>query len=245
MTPRLEQWRKEIEALSGAALVLVPVTTDPAANTLSIPPAFPGRPLVRRLLETEAFVVQLLRAHALTVTMNEGGAGFQFVLLNNALRADWNGDPEGLLGHEYGHLWLNASGYRSPAVAGDPCLTTHGGDIVQHILLRDELRRRGFTYDAFWTATQQRWLAQQTGRLAIDRCGRLQLLSAWMDASLGYTAQSWPARDRFLAHLETHYPELQPTAAALQALLDGRTLWDRSLYERALLRVLDLLSSLA
>ncbi|MBL8217560.1 MAG: hypothetical protein JNK87_42965 [Bryobacterales bacterium] len=244
MTPRLTAWQKEIEALGGTPVVLVPVTTTPE-NTLTIPAAFPGRAVVARLLGDEAFVVQLLRAHALTVTLSEAGQRYSFVLLNQARAADWEGDPEGLLGHELGHLWLQALGYRSPAAsAGDPCLATFAGDIVQHILIRDELRRRGIGYDAFWTRLQTAWLAGPPVALPADRCGRLQLLAAWMDAALGYTDAEWPARGRYLQHLRAQYPSLAPYADTLAGKLGDRVLWDRSLYAWALGRVLNVLSSI-
>lgn len=243
MTPRLAAWQKEIEALSGTPVVLVPVATTPA-NTLTIPAAFVGRAVVRRLLLDEAFVVQLLRAHALTVTMTEAGQSYAFVLRNEARAADWQGDPDGLLGHELGHLWLHALGYRSPSATADPCLATFAGDIVQHMLIRDELRRRGIGYDAFWTRLQTAWLVGPPAPLPADRCGRLQLLATWMDAALGYSVALWPERARYLEHLRTAYPSLAPAADALEADLGGRELWDRSVYEWGLRRVVKVLASI-
>lgn len=232
MSAALDAWGREIERHSGGRIVVVPVETNTTDNTITIPPEFPGRPIVRDLLLDEPFVRQFTAAHALTVNHLPGR--LHFILLNQARASDWGGlDPEPLLAHEYGHIWLQALGYRSPDADGT-CVPTHAGDIVQHVLIRDETRRRGFAYDAFWKANQERWLDAATGPLPLDSCGRLQLLSAWLDASLGYSERTWPRRAAFLEYLDRNYASLLPVQRELHDLLGALDLKDRSRYEYSL-----------
>lgn len=237
----LEDWSREIELLSGGPVVLVRVETDTDANTLHIPPSFPGREIVRRYLLQESFVRQFLLAHALSLNQD----GFHFVLLNMARAADWQGLEDSLLAHEYGHIWLDVLGYRAPAYdSAKPCLSTHAGDIVQHVLIHEETRRRGFDYMAFWTRAQERWM---NSMLLLPRapepeaCQRLQLLSAWTAAQLGTTPIEWPKRADYLGLLNRLYPRLAASANLLVETLDGRDLWDRSLYEAVLILTMGIL----
>ncbi|MCC6362921.1 MAG: hypothetical protein IT165_05315 [Bryobacterales bacterium] len=237
----LEDWGREIEALSGGPVILVRVETDATDNSLHIPPAFPGREIVRQYFLQQSFVEQLFRAHALSLNQD----GFHFILLNMARAADWQGLEESLLAHEYGHIWLDVLGYRAPAyIPAAPCLSTHAGDIVQHVLIREETRRRGFDYMAFWTRNQERWLNSMlslTQAPELEACQRLQLLSAWVDAQLGSTPLQWPKRAEYLGMLNRLYPRLAASANLLVETLEGRDLWDRSLYEAMLIRTMGVL----
>jgi hypothetical protein len=237
----LEGWGREIEALSGSPVILVRVETDATDNTLHIPPDFPGREIVRQYLLQESFVEQFFRAHALSLNQD----GFHFILLNMARAADWQGIEDSLLAHEYGHIWLDVLGYRAPAyIPSAPCLSTHCGDIVQHILIREETRRRGFDYMTFWVRSQERWLNSMlslTQAPELRPCQRLQLLSAWIDAQLGSTPLVWPKQPEYLALLNRLYRQLAAPANLLVETLEGRDLWDRSLYEAMLIRTMGIL----
>jgi len=233
----LAEWQTEIEALSRGTLVVVRVETDRAENVLRVPASFAGRPVVAGLLRQETFVGQFVRAHALTVNYSGVEGTFHFILLNMALAADWDGMEDSLLAHEFGHVWLHVNGYRSVDYL-DSCLSTHAGDIVQHVLIREETRRRGFDYMKFWVRNQERWMSAESAMPAdLDRCQQLQLISAWMDAELGFAGTSWDQRERYLQLLRGRHPALQPVVEDLRALMGGLDLWDRSVYELVLGRV--------
>lgn len=239
MKPTVASWLAEVEELSGGRTVIVPVETDRVRNTISIPPLFPGRDVVRELLMQESFVAQFIRAHALTVNTERDGQRFHFVLLNMDLADQWEAHREHLLAHEAGHLWLNALGYRS--LNADPsspraCIATHAADIVQHVLIRHEMRRRGFDM-SFWIHNQQAWLKQlgDASRATVVGCERAQAVSLWVDGALGLNAELWPGWN---ARTREAFPDLVPIGERIARFLNGMDLWDRSLYEAALAWVL-------
>ena len=237
--PSLDEWKSEIERLTGGLVQVIPVTTDKVQNTLGIPDAFPGRNIVRKLFLQESFVVQFIRAYSLTVNYSGVDGNFHFVLLNLAMAEKWQDKRDLLIAHEYGHLWLNAIGYRSPVY--ETCLSTHSGDIVQHILIRQDMKRRGFDL-SFWIRNLEDWLLRlEKPATALAPCDRLQLLSQWMDAALGVTESDWPPLPKLLARAGEVYPELAAQAGDLVGFLRGRDLWDRSMYEASLTRVTEVL----
>lgn len=248
--PSVKEWLRETEEFSGGRAVIVPVETDRVQNTLSIPPLFPGRDIVRHLLMQESFVRQLIRAHALTVDHEQAGQRFHFILLNMALADLWQDHREQLLAHEVGHLWLNALGYRSPV--SDPslpsaCIATHTGDIVQHILIREEMARRGFDL-SFWIRNQQEWLRRLEAEgppVQLTPCDRAQVVSNWLDGVLGLTSQQWPQWPRWRESTRSAFPEITAKGKEIEDFLKDLNLWDRSLYEAALsfvhIQLMDLL----
>lgn len=241
----LPKWRQEIEAITGGRIVIVPVVTNRDDNTLRIPPDFPGRAVVRRMLMEESLVRQFIRAHALNVNYAGAEGVFHFILLNTAMGDDWKGSEEALLGHEYGHIWLNGLGYRSPRYENGSdaaCVLTHAGDIVQHVLIREEARRRQFNYLAFWTRSIEHWLQTEVDRKALDACQRVQLVAMYVDTVLALNAEQWPPIARFEERIKSLLPEAEAPGAALRGLLSATNLWDRSLYEYALQRAIELLS---
>ncbi|MBL8177699.1 MAG: hypothetical protein JNK48_23680 [Bryobacterales bacterium] len=233
----LDRWQQEIESYSAGCMVQVRVET--VENTLRIERAFPGRSVVVRLLRQEEFVRQLVQAHALTVNYSGDEGAFHFILLNQARARDWEGMEEALLAHEYGHVWLAVQGYRSPVFAAN-CLATAAGDIVQHILIREETARRGFDYKAFWQRTHDAWIAGEAAVEEVpvlDSCGRLLLVAEWVDASLAFADSSWENRGSYFRLLESRHPSLRPLAEDLAKWLRGRNLWDRGEYEAVLRHV--------
>lgn len=245
----LPQWRREIEALTGGRIVTVPVFTDRSDNTLRIPPEFAGRSVVRSLLLKEDFVRQFMRAHALNVNYSGAEGVFHFILLNTALGEEWKGSEEALLGHEYGHIWLNAHGYRSPRYEDGEialCVLTHAGDVVQHVLIREEARRRGFNYIRFWTRNIERWLDDDTVDPAkFDACQKVQISAMFLDTMLALSRETWEPLDRFEARMRKVAPQTPDNVAALKDLLAGTNLWDRSLYEWALQRSIEVFQQIA
>ncbi len=245
----LPKWRQEIEALTGGRIVTVPVFTNTAENTLRIPPDFAGRAIVRNLLRDESFVRQFIRAHALNVNYTGADGVFHFILLNTALAEDWKGSEEALLGHEYGHIWLNAQGYRSPRYENGgiaACVLTHAGDVVQHVLIREEARRRGFNYLSFWTRNIERWLRQgEVDAARLDACQKVQLAAMYLDTTLALTRENWEPLERFESRVRELLPAVPREVAALKDALGAADLWDRSLYEWALQRSIEIFQRIA
>jgi hypothetical protein len=233
----LAAWQREIEQTGGGRLIVVRVETDRTENTLRIPADFPGRALVRRFLLDENFVGQLVRAHSLSINTAGEEGRFHFILLNMALALDWEGLEDSLLAHEFGHIWLHVHGYRSPSQSGGNCLATSAGDIVQHVLIRDETARRGLPGGAYLLRNLESWLREMerpSPGAALDACRRLQVISMWLDAALGTDDRQWPLRARFMAGFAENYSTLAATAEKLAAFLGGLDLRDRSHYEAAL-----------
>ncbi len=247
MNPALESWQSEIQTLSGGVLVMVPVETDPVENVLRIPPSFPGRPIVAQLLSNESFVVQLTRAHALNANVSGPQGVHHFILLNMARSADWKDLEDSLLAHEFGHVWLNAMGYRALDSSSDPlraCLATHAGDMVQHILIREEGKRRGLDVSAFWLRIQETALSRENQPLPeLSRCERWQAAAEWLDAVEG--APGWPLLPRYEMMMRRRFPQLIEPLAVIRSTLHGRDLWDRSLYEYALRMLTDILLTIS
>lgn len=243
---RLTDWRREIESLTGGRIVTVPVITDKEQNVLRIPPEFPGRAVVRNLLLQERFVAQFVRAHALNVNYAGSEGVFHFILLNLAMAGDWKQNEEGLLGHEYGHIWLNALGYSSPrfeAAAAAPCVLIHAGDVVQHVLIRAETKRRGFDYLSFWFRNIERWMSESANQPApADPCVRVQLVSMYLDTVLGAREGEWSRMEEFRERVKQVSSEGIGLSEELEKLLGGLDLWDRSHYEYALQRSIEVLA---
>lgn len=231
----LAEWGTEIEQLDGSTIVTVEVETEPVENLLRIPAQFAGRPIVAAFLQEPKNVLQLTRAHALTLNWSGAGQVFHFILLNMARAADWEGRRDALLAHEYGHIWLQATGYWSPEY-DNSCLAIHSGDIVQHVLIREETRRRGFDYMEFWKQPQEAWLAAQQGPVELDRCQRMQLASAYLDARLGLTNAQWEKRGQYLGAIWRDYAPIATVGEELANFMEGLDLWDRSLYQTAMER---------
>lgn len=232
----LDTWKEEIERISAGLVILIRVETVQPENTLRIAPQFPGRPVIVRLLQQEPFLRQFVQAHALTVNYSGLEGAFHFILLNQARASDWEGLEDALLAHEYGHIWLAALGYRSPHY-NDSCLATATGDIVQHILIREETARRGFDYLAFWKRIHDRWLASElevSQPAPLDSCQRLLLLSSWTDATIAFESGQWENFDKYCALLKARHPSLAPVVERLASWLQARDLSDRSVYQSAI-----------
>lgn len=246
----LARWRAEIERRGQRKVVLARVYTDAERNELILPEDAEYRPLLGRVLSSESFRRQFPRSHAMVVNLPASGARMHCILLNMALAQEWSGAEDALIAHEFGHVWLEALGYPSPAyaAASDPCVSVHSGDIVQHILIREEIRRRGIPYLGYWLRnleTAKRQLESQPGGAAVESgCRRLALLTLWLDSTLGLTPEQWNQLDEFHTLLADRFPGLRPHAAALHAYLRDLDLHDRHTYRDALVHTFQELASI-
>ncbi|MBI4904880.1 MAG: hypothetical protein HY820_14685 [Acidobacteria bacterium] len=239
MNDALDQWKREIERLSSGPVVIVPVETDAVRNVLNIPPVFAGRAVMVQLLSAEAFVSQLVRAHALNVNVDGPLGVFHFVILNRRRAADWEGMEDSLIAHEFGHIWLNVTGYRSLEAGTDArqaCLATHASDVIQHILIREEAQRRGLDTMRFWLRVHTAALVnERTPAATTGRCEQWQAFAEWMDAMLG--APRWDLLDKYERSMTARYPALRALVTSTRDWLATIDLWDRSVYEHALHRL--------
>jgi hypothetical protein len=66
-------------------------------------------------------------------------------------------ERKAVLAHEFGHVWLYAANYPFPQFEEpDSCIAIQAGDAVQHIIIRDEVRRRGIAYLPYWIGNLER-----------------------------------------------------------------------------------------
>jgi hypothetical protein len=245
----LAEWKHEIEERGKGKVVLVRVYTDREQNELILPEDTKERSVLRRFFLSETFRGQFIRTHGMNVNYDGAEGKFYFVLLNMALAKQWEGAEDAAIAHEFGHAWLAALGYASPAYPTGPesCIAVHGGDIVQHVLIREEMKRRGIAYSEYWIRNLRAALEELESEPRrrceeIPPCRGLELLGMWVDSSLGLSTKEWTELPRFLEILRTDFPELQSYAEDLDEYLRGRDLWDRRVYRKALdytLRELD------
>jgi hypothetical protein len=240
LSPALTKWKAEIEERDGGKIILVPIETDAKSNTMILPEDIEARPVLRRFFLSEDFRGQLASAHALTVNSDPAEGKFHFILLNMARAEQWREAEEALLAHEFGHIWLNATGYSGlPYQPGpDSCLAINAGDVVQHVLIRREMKRRGIPNLPYWLPNLERSLAalEQAGAAAppLTGCPKLVQLTQWVDARLGLTVEDWSKLPRFLALLEKDYPDLAPLADDLAEYIGYRDISDPEQYRRVL-----------
>jgi hypothetical protein len=244
LTPPLVQWKAEIEATGKTTIVLARVFTDTAHNQLVLPDDVEFRPILANLLRNEPFVAQFVQTHAMNANFHTGYRPVSVVFFNMARASDWEGQEEAVIAHEFGHIWLHVRGYPAPNVAGGlSCEALHAGDIVQHVLIREQMRNRRIDYLPFWTRTLETALDQlnkqaDSASIGPDPCQRISRLALWVDVSLGISTKDWPRREEFLTALKRNSPELEASARAIAGMLRGRNLHDREVYQKALRSVL-------
>jgi hypothetical protein len=240
LTPRLAKWKSDIEATGKTTVVLTRVYTDTARNELQLPADAEFRPSLEKLLSRQAFTTLFIQTFAMNVNLSTGIRPISVVLLNMARSSDWEGEEEAVIAHEFGHIWLHVNGYPAlDAVSRLSCETVHASDIVQHVLIRDEMRARQIDYLPFWLRALEEAFArvgnQSTG---LNRCDDVALLALWMDVSLGLSSKDWPRREEFLAAMEKSNPDIKREALAITRILRNRNLRDRGVYQRVLRSVL-------
>lgn len=245
LTPPLAKWKADIEATGKTTVVLARVFTDAGRNELVLPDDAEFRPFLRTLLLSESFVTQFVQTHAISVNSNTGLRPISVVLLNMARAADWDGQEDSVIAHEFGHIWLHARGYQAPHVArGLSCEAVHAGDIVQHILIREQMRIRRIDFLPFWIRTLESALDQMNkpagdqAQQPTDRCQRISRLALWVDVVLGLSDKEWSRRPALLAAFRKNFPELDQPAAGIATMLRGRNLQGPQTYQRLLREVL-------
>jgi hypothetical protein len=234
----LEQWQREIEA-SGVKLAVVRVVTDPARQEMRLQGDPPHRPIIVSYLMNDRFRAELFAAHALTVTHRAAGQTYSFVVLNLAREAEWRPYETGLMAHELGHVWLESQGYQGLPFSGseDACVAVHANDIVQHILIRAETRRRQIDGVDYWLSKLMpliQELEEDKPRTPLPPCAELTLLSHWLDARLGVATEDWLALAPVATRFASRYPELAEAAEHLEAVLRPADLRNRDTYRAAL-----------
>jgi len=222
-------WQLEIEALGNLKL-----------RVLSLPGAVlsgEDERLLGPTLRQPGFAQLLARAQALTVRVDAGGLTRGYVLLNEPMIALTGNDRAQLIAHEFGHQWLTAKGFPPPDYfpGSQGCLAVHAGDIVQHILLRRELDRRGFDWRSSYARDYQKAYLQsgsqsglrsglqsglQSGIVARgDVCFRAQRLSLMMDIRTGFVPGAFNGRNEYLAWLGAQDKEAEAIAVELEESL--------------------------
>jgi hypothetical protein len=224
-------WQLEIETLGNMKLRIL---------------SFPGSTLSQDderalgpTLRQPGFAELFSRAQALSLRLETGSQIRTYVLLNNALIARTGNDKIQLIAHEFGHHWLAAQGMLPPAYVPGPrgCLAVHAGDIVQHILLRRELDRRGFSWRESYARDYQQAFFAAGNQPRGDACFRAQRLSLMMDIRTGFAAGAFDARNAYLAWLGEQDREAEAIAVELEESLQELDAKD---YDAALKRVLDI-----
>jgi hypothetical protein len=243
----LQQWKLEIEKASGSKVIITRVYFDSSSNELALPDDAEERDVLRRYLLQPAFRSQLVLAHALTINHQGEDGKLHFILLNMGLAGQWAGAEQALLAHELGHVWLDEKGYRSPtyAAADRSCVAIHTGDIVQHILIRDEMHRRAISHREYWlrnlrTATE----SLEKGAAPLNSCQKLIQLTQWLDVRLGLSSQDWDGFDRFQELCRKNYPELAGYAESIETFLRERDVSQPAEFAAALRFVGDKLEQL-
>jgi hypothetical protein len=236
------RWKQEIEARGSGPIVIVHVIRDSAANTITIPSNTPERELVKQYLMQEDLVRQLMAAHALTVSHTEGERSTNFILLNMDRAAEWQNE-DALLAHELGHVWLKSMGYPAPRYVPGPtaCLSTHTGDVVQHILMRDELDRRAIVFREGWIRDLQSDLAalESNPPASLQPCSLVQQAALWIDVRLGLTSKDWAELPRYEKALRTQFPSLAPIVDEVATYLKSRNVREKAVHREALRFVFD------
>jgi len=244
LSPPLAQWKRDIEAAGKTTVVLARVFTDTARNELTLPDDVEFRPFLRKMLNDEAFVKQFVQTHAINVNSNTGLRPISVVLLNMARSADWEGQEDAVIAHELGHIWLHTRGYEAPqGLDGLSCVAVHAGDIVQHVLIREQMRARHIDYLPFWISSLEAALLQMDGRTVsnpqiADQCQHISRLALWVDVAVGLSDREWPRRQALLAGFRNRFPELKDRSDRIAAILRGRNLNQKVMYQKTLRSVL-------
>lgn len=234
LPPRLEEWRREIEAGGETRIFLARVNWDRQANTYSLPPDTPQREWFAQYLRDPEFAAQFQRVHAVTASRRDGDRFLFLIFLNRGLIHQWGDFEEALIAHELFHAWFIAQKYpvprAQPGKAG--CLSVVTLDLVQHVVMRDELRRRGIDHAKY--QRRKRDIVVEDGArlpasLQTDPCLRVSAVSEWVDMRL----ELGPDRE-YEAMAERLYPGLGGVGAEIAAYLSRLDLRDRNLHREAL-----------
>jgi hypothetical protein len=252
LTARLADWKKEIEERGTGRIVLVRVYTDHEQNRIVLPGDTEQRDILRRYFLNASFIDEFVEMHGINLNYRGPEGVFHFVLLNMARAAEWVEHEEAVLAHELGHVWLHAMNYPAAVYEGaaDSCLTIQAGDAVQHVLIRQELARRGIPYVPYWTGNLAKLLdalerneARSAGNRPACQAGARVVI--WLDARLGLSAETWECYEPFMDAMKSAFPELEPQVDRLVALISSENLEDPGVHLRVLRQVLIAMHALA
>lgn len=229
----LEQWKVEIEARTLNRIEIIRIPGDP----------FPAedRDVLYSYFNRPDFAESFSRAQALTFRYETLGSSRSLILLNLPRMQQTQNTSVALIAHELGHLWLNSLGLSAPVYepGSKACLAIHTGDIVQHILLREENDRRGIpwrpSYERDYTAASESLRREPTAG-AGDDCLRAQRLSLMVDLRTGFGPKAFAAREEYLEALARQDREAEAIAIELIEEFDGKLMLEKSAYEWALER---------
>ncbi len=207
-----------------------------------------GIDLATRQLAGEGFRAQFQMMQAATITETLASGQRIAVLVNEAWRPSWSGHEAALLGHEIGHVWLRLRRLPAPAYSGRAagCLAVHTGDIVQHVLIRAELERRGIDHRSLLIKNMdEAAAAMMRGSAARDSCAGPRQAALWVDARLGLRGTDWPGRADYEAQARRLFPEVEARVDRIIGLLEGKDLNDPIVHRQALVDVYSELKALA
>jgi hypothetical protein len=226
LSKSLLEWKKEIEAKGGGKLIAVRVYTDPLRNEISLPADTEQRAILRRYFLDESFRGLLAGAHSLSVNYGGSEGKYHFVLLNMALAEQWSGQEEAVLADEFGHAWLSAQGYGAPDYrpGAEACVGVQAGNVVQHVLIREELERRGIRWREHWLRTLEPALEKlESGTAvplaALPPCERLAQLALWVEVRMSLSAELWQNFSRFQQVMSKRYPETRVWSEQIESRL--------------------------
>lgn len=248
LSAALLAWKADIES-RGVALIVAEAGRDPQTGRFAVPAGTPRRELLEAWFAAEDFHRQFSLMQATMVFQRTPGGEVAFVLLNGDYRPSWQRHEEPLLAHEFGHAWLKAEKYPSPVFVPGPhaCLAIHTGDIVQHVLIRREMERRGIDYRRQWLEGLERAIPAMEGGTpppGDDRCARARLAAEWVDVKLGLEPGAWPAQPRYEAAVRRYMPEIVSTVERITEYVRSRDLSDRGRHREALKAVFEMLKDL-
>ena len=248
LSPSLATWKESIEKTGKIAVVLLRLPATAQTAVLALPGDTPEREALAQYTDQPGFVSQYRGAQAMTVNYLGSKGRVSFVLVNPE-HAGTGAAEEAVIAHEFGHIWLKAQRYPAPAYAGgeSACLSVHALDAVQHILIREEMERRGVAWKAPWHAALGAALAQmesEPGAAAkVGRCQTLGQAAMWIDVALG--AGDWGRQRDFLAAMRRRFPEMVPAAEEITAYLRSAGVEDLARHRAALSFVFGRMKQLA
>lgn len=253
LTPQLEAWRAEIERVGAMKTHILSLRAGAAGSLLELPADTPEREILAPFAGNANFAGQFRGAQALSVQTKRPGTGeaVSFVLVNPELAGEGEA-LEAVLAHELGHLWLKAQRYPTPAYSGgeSACLAIHAGDAVQHVLIREEMEKRGVHWRGPWIASLEQALGAMEAdrgkpRVTPGRCQALGLAGLWVDAALSLDGETWPRFGAFFESVRERFPEVAPVADQVVKRLRGMELRDKGVHREAVREVYERFRQLA
>ena len=238
LSPRLQQWKTEIESARGGRVVAARVFMEPVKKLVFLPKDAEQRPVITLYLKNQNFLNEFLATHAMNIN-HEGADGWNHIVLLNMSRVnEWGLYEEQVLAHEFGHIWLYAQNYVFPSYEGKElsCLSMLATDAVQHVLIREEMESRDFHYNEYMLDMLEQTVAalEQAEPGSGDKlpvCPLMAKLLLWTDVRMSQSAETWTGFDRFEAAMERVYPLLGKMASECCEMLRKADLSDMKAYQ--------------